>query len=294
MSDTVTGCRLLQVMDEVQGEAIPLAVLYPALGATQTCAFGPYALDVAMDAPAVGAERRLVVISHGNGASPWVHRGLAQHLCGQGYVVALVSHIGNCRGRNELADTVENLANRPRHLRLAIDAVTNDPELGGIVRGPVGLIGMSIGGYSALAAAGGEPWSMREATPGGAPVAIPVVKDTRVGALVLLAPATPWFLRDGALAKVDAPILMRTGDSDMITPAWHAEIVQKGVARPDQLDHKVVSGAGHFSFMSIFPPAMVSPDFPPSQDPPGFDRAAYEVRLNAEVAEFLRRTLNAA
>lgn len=294
MSDAVTGCRLFNVVDEVQGEEIPLAVLYPAVGAVEARAFGPYSLDVAMNAPAVGGERRLIVISHGNGASPWVHRGMAAHLCRKGYVVVLVSHIGNCRGRNELADTVENLTNRPRHLRLAIDAVMDDPELGGIVRGPVGLIGTSIGGYSALAVAGGEPWSAREATPGGEPVAIPVARDARIGALVLLAPATPWFMRDGALAQVDLPILMRTGDRDMITPSWHADIVRNGVARPDRLEHQVVSGAGHFSFMSVFPPAMVSPDFPPSQDPPGFDRAAYEPRLNAEVAEFLGRTLNAA
>lgn len=294
MSDAVTGCRIFNVMDEVQGEAIPVAVLYPGVGVVQTRAFGPYSLDVAMDAPASAGDRRLVVISHGNGASPWVHRGMAEHLCSRGFVVALVSHVGNCRGRNELADTLENLVNRPRHLRLAIDAVTSDPELGAILRGPVGLIGTSIGGYSALAVAGGRPWSAREATPGGEPVAIPVEKDSRVGALVLLAPATPWFMREGALATVDAPILMRTGDRDMITPSWHAEIVAKGIGRPDRLEHQIVPDAGHFSFTSVFPPAMISPDFPPSQDPPGFDRAAYEPRLNAEVAEFLARALNAA
>jgi len=42
----------------------------------------------------------------------------------------------------------------------------------------------------------------------------------------------------------------------------------------------VVQGAGHFSLLSVFPP---------SQDPPGFDRASYQPRLFADVTDFLRR-----
>ncbi len=57
-----------------------------------------------------------------------------------------------------------------------------------------------------------------------------------------------------------------------------------------RIDHAVVPGAGHFAFLSPFPPAMTRPEFPPSQDPEGFDRAAYQPRLCAEIVAFLRRT----
>jgi hypothetical protein len=44
-------------------------------------------------------------------------------------------------------------------------------------------------------------------------------------------------------------------------------------------------------FLSPFPPDLISPAFPPSQDPPGFDRAALHPLLNAEILTFLRRVL---
>jgi len=36
---------------------------------------------------------------------------------------------------------------------------------------------------------------------------------------------------------------------------------------------------------------MTSPAFPPSQDPPGFDRARFHKELNAGVLRFLRRVI---
>jgi len=44
--------------------------------------------------------------------------------------------------------------------------------------------------------------------------------------------------------------------------------------------------------MSKFPPEMTRPDFKPSQDPPGFDRAAIQPELFADVTAFLQRTLS--
>jgi hypothetical protein len=36
---------------------------------------------------------------------------------------------------------------------------------------------------------------------------------------------------------------------------------------------------------------MLRPNFPPAQDPPGFDRTKYQPLMNAEISAFLRRTL---
>jgi predicted dienelactone hydrolase len=121
-----------------------------------------------------------------------------------------------------------------------------------------------------------------------------VVRDPRVRALVLLAPASVWFMAEGALADVDLPILMRIGERDEHTPAFHAEIILKGVPHPERIDHRVVPNAGHFSFQSPFPPAMTRPEFPPSQDPSGFDRAAYQPVLHAEILTFLRASLGSS
>jgi predicted dienelactone hydrolase len=84
---------------------------------------------------------------------------------------------------------------------------------------------------------------------------------------------------------------MRRGERDEITPASHAELVKRGVRNPAIIDHNAIPGAGHFSFMSTFPPAMTRQDFPPSQDPDGFDRTKLHPSLHADILAFLERDL---
>jgi hypothetical protein len=74
-------------------------------------------------------------------------------------------------------------------------------------------------------------------------------------------------------------------------PAWHARLVTERVSDLTLVDHEIVPGAGHFSFMSAFPPHMTRPDFPPSQDPPGFDRLTLQPTLHRDVQNFFERTL---
>jgi predicted dienelactone hydrolase len=155
----------------------------------------------------------------------------------------------------------------------------------------VGVVGHSIGAYTALAVAGGRPTALPHEVPDGAPRTIPIERDPRVRALVLLAPACPWFMASDALSTVETPTLLRTGELDEITPPAHAEIIVRGLADGVLVDARVVSGAGHFSFQDPFPPQRTRPDFPPSQDPPGFDRAAYQQTLRTEILTFVRNQL---
>ncbi|MCA9674067.1 MAG: alpha/beta hydrolase, partial [Myxococcales bacterium] len=106
------GVRDVPCHDPVQATAVPLALLYPTTAATAPTRFGPYPLDVARDADVAGDALPLVVVSHGNGGSPWAYRGLAAHLVGAGLAVAMVEHPGNSRRDNALAGTDDNLRNR--------------------------------------------------------------------------------------------------------------------------------------------------------------------------------------
>jgi pimeloyl-ACP methyl ester carboxylesterase len=148
-----------------------------------------------------------------------------------------------------------------------------------------------MGGYTALAIAGGEPTPFPNETPDGQSKLVNVTHDDRVKALVLLAPAAGWYRELRSLAKVNVPILMLTGEKDQFTPPFHSEWIKNRVTDQAKVDHRVVPNAGHFAFMSPFPIAMIRPDFPPSQDPEGFDRAAYQPILYADVERFLRAQL---
>jgi predicted dienelactone hydrolase len=285
------GCRLVNINDEVQGAVVPTAFLYPATGEEAPQQFGPYALEVALDAAPAEGVWPLVVISHGNSGTPWAYRQLAKHLVLAGFVVALPAHTGNTRLDNSLAGTAANLANRPRHITLAIDAALADAALGAhIATGGVAVIGHSIGGYTALAAAGGLAWTGPHESKGSPPAPVPVTPDARIRSLVLLNPATFWFI-GGSLQPVRLPILLRTGEKDELTPIEHAHNIINGVADPALVEHQDVPGAGHFAFMSKFPPEMTRPNFKPSQDPPGFDRESIQPAFFADVTAFLKRTL---
>ncbi|MEZ4358957.1 MAG: alpha/beta fold hydrolase [Kofleriaceae bacterium] len=273
-------------------------LLYPTEAPAGTEALGPYELEVARDAPPSPA-RGLIAFSHGGGSTPWVHRGLLSELARRGYAVVALEHPGNNRRDNRLqtADGVpllENLEARPRDLRDAIDAAL---ALTGEL--PVAAIGESLGGYTVLALAGGLARTFPDDVPHARRLApdadalrsvirVATPRDPRIRAVVLLSPALPFFLAPGALAEVTAPILVRLGALDAVTPPAQA----RAALRELEVELAEVAGAGHFSFQTPFPAALAH--LPPAQDPPGFDRAGYQATLHDDVASFLGRALDAA
>jgi predicted dienelactone hydrolase len=277
---TNLGCHVLDVVDPIQGVPIPTSLFYPTDATPRPERFEPFTLDVAVDGKIVGASLPLVLVSHGTGSSPWLFRDLGAHLARAGYN----------RGDDALAFTVANLENRPRHVKLVLDAALADKFVGPHLEPTkIGVIGHSIGAYTALAVAGGRPTAGASETKEGVQRAVDVVHDPRVAALVLLAPAAGWYMNDGALSNVEVPILLRSGDRDDMTPAIHGDIIERGVR--GRVDRKIVANAGHFSFFSPYPAALKSPTLAPSHDPPGFDRVAYQATLGDEVTAFFRETL---
>jgi predicted dienelactone hydrolase len=275
------GSRQLQVHDEAQGMSFTTLVHYPTVVPSAPMAFGPYTLDVSLDAPLAAGRFPLVVISHGGGGWHVLYRSISTHLAQHGYIVGSVEHPGNNRKDNSLADSHQNLVNRPRHVRLAIDAVCADGAFGAAVLPErIAAIGHSLGGYTALAVAGGVPWSKTGQR-------VDVVPDPRVRALVLLAPATAFYRAPDSLRRVTVPILMLIAEHDPLTPRWHADVVLAGVPDPERVTFRVIENAGHFSFLSPFPDYLKKARFPPANDPQGFDREAFHERLPGEVRSWL-------
>ncbi|GLZ28856.1 dienelactone hydrolase [Lentzea sp. NBRC 105346] len=270
------GCREFEI-DDIRGH-----FMYPTESAERTENFGPYQVDVALDAPVAGTGFPLIAISHGTGGTHLMHRELAAHLARNGFVVAMPDHPGNNHRDDSLAHTVEILLNRPLHISKVID---HAHEAFGITT--VGFIGHSLGGYTGLALAGGNPVAPPEQE-GGEPRPFEVHHDDRIKAFVLLAPAAPWFPGD-ALKDVTAPILVRSAEKDPYTPPWHGEVIANGASGP--VEHLVVPGAGHFSFQDPLPAELVRLDFEPSIDPEGFDRESYHETLKDDVLSFLRKEL---
>ena len=286
------GHCTVELADEELGLRFPMAVLYPTTTPGKAEAVGPYQLNVARDAPVAGGPFPLVLISHGKGGSLWVYRTLAHYLACRGFVVGLPEHPFNNRNNNSWEGTISNLTARPCHLHLATNGLFGHQKLAASLQpDTVAVIGHSMGGYTGLALAGGLPTSFSWESSDGQPHAVLTTVDGRVRALVLLAPATPWFMAEGALRGVRAPILLLEAEKDEHTTHEHAQIVLNGVPDQHKIEHRVIENAGHFSFLSPFPEAMTGPAFQPSQDPPGFDRVRFHEELNAEIVAFLWRVL---
>jgi predicted dienelactone hydrolase len=284
MKEVFVGSKQLTVRDEVKNISFPVLVHYPTYKTSKPIAFGPYTMEVSPDAEMIERKFSLIIISHGNGGSHLLYRTISTHLAKNGYIVAMLEHYGNNRNNNLLENTTENLVTRPRHVSLTIDFLLFDNWFGkSINQNKIGVIGHSMGGYTALALAGGVPRTKEG-------LVVEVESDSRIGTIVLLAPGTGWFLH--SLDKVTIPILMYTAEHDPITPRWNGEIVLNYVPDKSKIVFKEIKNAGHFSFLSPFPASMKNSNFLPSTDPEGFDREKFHSQLPIDILDFLNDKLN--
>lgn len=285
------GFQLVDIEDQEHEHVLPLLIMYPTYKEEQVKKMGPYMINAAQDAPLSNGSFPLVIISHGDGSTPLAYRTIAQFLARNGFIVGIPQHPFNNREDNTLSGTIDNLKNRPTHIRTVIDWFLKESSFSPSIKSDnISLIGHSMGGYTALAVAGGVPTSFPSESPDQKPYCLSVDHDKRVQSLILLAPATGWFRERGALEDVNIPILMITGEKDTITPSFHGEFVLNGVSDAEKVQHIVVENGGHFSFLSPFPDFMKSPTFLPSQDPEGFNRKEFHEDLQNTILDFLLRS----
>ncbi|WP_340610105.1 alpha/beta hydrolase family protein [Xenorhabdus bharatensis] len=278
-----------KVYDNKQSTFIPIHFFYPTTEKEKTEKFGFYDISVAINAPIHGDKIPLIVLSHGSGSSPLTHRDLICSLVKAGYAVLAPEHPGNCYLDNSLAETLINLENRPRHIKLVIDhIITNQLISNHLLKDKITFIGHSMGGYTGLAVSGGIPAIPPEKTEGSSVEKITVPYDNRICALILLAPACGWFNYKGALNNINIPMLLLTAEKDHLSDILCTSALENN----PNVQHKVIENAGHHSFQSPFPPHMSNINFPPSQDPAGFDRIKYQPTLCGQIKKFIFKIYN--
>lgn len=252
--------------------------------------------------PARGAA--LIVMSHGTSASFASHQDTAVALAKAGFVAAALTHTGdNWRDHSRSVQVWD----RSRQLKMLIDYMLEAwPERRRLDPQRVGAFGFSAGGFTVLAAAGGEPdfaktvahcqahpdyFDCRLAARSGVrPAARPVVHDGRIRALVVAAPALGYAFGRQGLAAVRQPVQLWRAENDRVLPhPDYAEAVR--LALPAAPETHVVPGAGHLDFLApcSAETARKRPEICVSA--PGFDRVAFHRAFNRQVTAFFRRTL---
>jgi predicted dienelactone hydrolase len=301
----VVGYSQVELMDD-NNIPFPLSIMYPTDSEAKMERVGPFTLNVSLNATPKEVSAPLVIISHGSGGSGLTCRTIAYYLASHGFIVGMPEHPYNNKDDNSLEGTVENLINRPQLVTTVIDWFYEHSNFRNLLKeDEVAIIGHSMGGYTALAIAGGVPTNLPEGSVEQTAKPLSIAHDERVKALVLLAPAAIWFREEGALNEVSVPILLMVGEKDEYTGpecpilinslkkeqflpyGHHAKIILDGVPDKSKIQYRLIENAGHFSFLSPFSDNMKSKTFPPSQDPIGFDREKFHTEMNKAILDFI-------
>jgi predicted dienelactone hydrolase len=158
----LVGVRQITAPSKERGTEFPVTVWYPADAGGKPVTLGEsqffYGTDTMLDAPIAHGRYPLILLSHGAGlggtpqAMSWIATPLAKH----GFIVAAPLHFGNGGANRSAAETMK-LWLRPADISATLDALEKqtvfedhlEPE-------KTGVLGLSMGGNTALALAGGR------------------------------------------------------------------------------------------------------------------------------------------
>jgi len=196
-------------------------------------------------------DQQLVIMSHGYAANRRFLLYLARHLASHGYTVVALEHPGS--NIDLLSDTEfkldpgallspEELLDRPQDIRFLLDELEQLNHYSRTLHNQfntdnVTIIGHSLGGYTALALAGGEldlkavRRFCRNVTPLGRspadwlqcagaklPNSTVRLRDKRVKRAIALNPMTSHLFGESGLEDVTIPTLIFSSSEDAITP----------------------------------------------------------------------------
>jgi predicted dienelactone hydrolase len=199
----------------------------------------------------------LVIISHGFGADRGFLRYLARHLASHGLTVAALEHPGsnvNWLSRASVSGNPGDLMSplefidRPKDISFLLDELTLLNEQPGTWQGKfntkvVSVIGHSLGGYTALALAGGElqldelrrsckstdllsksPAEWLQCAASELPSRRLQLGDARVKNAIALNPVVGQLFGKTGLKQVAIPTLILSGTEDAFTPAVNHQL----------------------------------------------------------------------
>jgi predicted dienelactone hydrolase len=298
----------IQLLDSDPGLAG--AIWYPCAGEPKHVALGglavaeDFGLMGVKDCPVTGATLPLIIVSHGRTGWFGANHDTAEALADAGFVVAAINHPGDNGNDPSQRDSLSVLASRPADMIRLLDFMLSDwKDRAAIDHAKIGFFGFSAGAYTGLVLAGGNP-DFRRIAPfcsessksrgceqfrsGDIPANLP--HEPRIRAAVLADTALNYMFTQEGLAGIQIPLLI-----------WRSELGGGGVdpknsaltanSLPSKPDVHVVP-AGHFTFLAPCSPqlAIAIPRIC-TDNPAGFDRAAFHREFNAGVVRFFREHL---
>ena len=221
----------------------------------------------------------LIIISHGLGSNRQTFAYLGEHLASQGFAVAIPEHIGtNSEQFKEILSGLakppdaSNLINRPLDIKYLLDTLEQkSTEQYDLDLQKVGIVGQSLGGYTALAAGGAEHnrTKLKQECAGNQhdnvffdlsaliqcranelPNRQHQLQDERIKAILAINPLSHKVFGKKGLEKIQVPTMILSGTNDLITPPVQEQIYPfTWLDSPNKYLVLVEKGT-HFSFLA--------------------------------------------
>lgn len=309
------------------GDFGPLTVLYPTAGRPTLIQREGFSLSVAVEGPPDIGAGRLVVISHGSPASPWVYSDLAHSLVTAGFTVVFPEHYAD-NSKDSSEPGPPSWRRRPLEVSNAIDRLQRDARFARQLDfTSVGMYGMSAGGHTALTLAGGRwsPSRLRDhcqnhladdfATCAGPSITLTggildgpkkalvrAINDIKLNnpssyshtdARIKVAVAGVPFAVDfdpNSFSKLTAKLGIISARKDRwLVPKYHSDFV---LAHCKECVHLLDLPTGaHGALLSPLFPNLSSHTATLIGDPPDFDRSISVPRINTAITSFFKQNL---
>jgi predicted dienelactone hydrolase len=303
---SAAGLRVIDVPADTEGPALHGAIWYPCSEPPSTVKLGNTTLPGVSDCAVNGDKLPLVVVSHGRGGGFLGHYDTAEALADAGFVVAAINHPGDTITDMSRSDDLSAMVERPTDIKRIIDFMLDaSPLASKIDPKRIGFFGFSRGGYTGLVLAGARPdWGrttalcrtssshMCEQILSKEFPARPLTYDPRIKAAVIADPLAVMFTADSfAAVKVPVQLWESERGGDGVSPESVAAV---NINLPAQHEYHIVGNAGHFAFLPPCTPWLLGKRPELCIDAPGFDRAAFHKRFDANVVRFFQTRLTKA
>ncbi|GFM37191.1 alpha/beta hydrolase family protein [Desulfovibrio psychrotolerans] len=316
--DYTAGLQILTAWEEGTGERIPVYVWYPSIRPEKLAVLDLYAISAAREGkPAEGAFP-VLLMSHDAAESGLAHHTTAEFLARKGFVVIAPTHPGDNYLDTARIFIAEQITRRPDHLRKALNATLEHPELGPVADTRfMGVIGFGTGGATALMLAGAQPvteglrtyctasaseevtadpycapWAKtrlqsmlevpegRLAPPEGQEWVLP-----GISALAIAAPGYAMLFDAESVAPLRVPVMLMEAERNTINPpARHARHLR---ALLPAAPYFVFAGASAFTLHSPCPEAMRAAYPALCTDPAGTNRRSVHEAMNGLLHKFM-------